>query len=337
MAIVSPALVSFETGQDCTVTVTLSPAEDASAWTVSAILRSYNGGPIVATGNVSGATLTTTPVWTITWTAAQLTLAPGGYVWEFTRTNAGFVYPIVEPSAFIIRASSGSAYPMLTNLSEYIVHARVSVTPTTAAANQIIQLLSSSEEQVKQFCGRDFAYRALVTEYYDSNGQRRFRLNRRPVVPTSVVIYEDYGGNYGQTTNSFDPTNSILTLGTDYSVPIDSKWADGLSYGGWVERINSVWPYARQRPIDYLGIQQATSRGSIKATYSGGYQLIPYPIKEAIWNLTTLKARLSIYGQLFQSQSGEGYSYSMGPYKGGIPEEIKAILNLYADAGCFVG
>lgn len=336
MAIVSPALVSFVYGQDCTITVTLSPSEDASTWTTSAKLRAYNGGTVLATGSVSGASLSTAPVWTITFTAANLTQAPGAYVWEFNRTNAGFEYPIVEPSAFIIRPTTASAYPSLTNLSEYLVHSRSSVTPTDAVANQLTQLLFASEEQIKQYLGRDVTYKATATEYYDGNGKPRFKLRRWPVTPSSVTIYEDRGGNYGQTSGAFAAA-TVLTLGTDYSVPVDSKWGDSLSYSGTVERINSVWPYRLRYVPGYLSRISEPVSGCLKVMYTAGFQNIPYPLKQCVWDLTTLKAQLSIYGRFLQSESGEGYSYSMGQEPSGIPDHIKEILNMYADGGRYVG
>lgn len=336
MAIVSPALVSFVYGQDCTITVTLSPAEDASTWTTSAKLRAYNGGTVLATGSVAVANASTAPVWTITFTAANLTQAPGAYVWEFTRTNAGFEYPIVEPSAFIIRPTTASAYPTLTNLSEYIVHSRLSVTPNDATANQLTQLLSASEEQVKQYLGRDLTYKSLGTEYYDGNGRPRFKLRRWPVTPASVAISEDTGGNYGQSSGAFAAATA-LTLGVEYSVPIDSKWGDGLSYGGMVERINSVWPFRRRQIPGHLSYMRESLPGCLKVTYTAGFQTIPYPIKQAIWDLTTVKAQLSIFGRFLQSESGEGYSYSMGGEPGGMPDHVSAILDLYASADRYIG
>lgn len=331
MAIVSPALVSFRHGQDCTITVTLSPAEDASTWTVAAKLRAYNGGTVLATGSVSGATLSTAPVWTITFTDDDLTQVPGAYVWEFWRTNAGFEYPIVEPSAFIIEPSAESAYPRLTNLSEYIVHSRLSVTPSDAVANQLIQLLAASEEQVKQYLGRDLTYKASFTEYYDGNGKPRIKLRRWPVTPASVSVSLDAGGYYGQPSGAFASTTA-LTLGTDYIVPIDSKWGDSLSYGGYVERMGNIWPYRNRYPNGYLARMPEPLPGCIKVTYTAGFQTIPYPIKQAIWDLTTIKVALSPYGRLLNSESGEGYSYSAGDMPDGIPAHIRAVLDLYASA-----
>lgn len=336
MAIVSPALVSFVVGQDCSITVTLSPAENASAWTVEAKLRAYNGGTVLATGSVVGSALSTAPVWTITFTDDDLTQPPGAYVWEFVRTDAGAEYPIVEPSAFILRPTAASAYPTLTNLSEYLVHSRSSVTPNNATANQLIQLLFASEEQVKQYLGRDLAYRATYTEYYDGNGQTSFRLRRWPVTPASVAIYEDLSGNYGQTSGAFAAATA-LTLGTEYSVPIDSKWGDALNYSGKVERINSVWPCRYRQIPGHLSRTREILPGCLKVTYTAGFQLIPYTIKEAIWNLCTLKTQLSIYGRFLQSESGEGYSYSMGAEPAGMPDHIAAILNLYASADRYIG
>lgn len=314
MALAAPALVLAEYGQDLTVTVTLSTPTNVSGWTGTATLRAYAGGPALATKTTSsGITVSdsATGVFVISFSAADLTLAPGAYVWEFDRTNPGFAFPIVDPSAFVIRPDSSAAYPSLTNLSEYVSHALRGVTPADADVPQLIQLLSSAEEWIKQYCNRDFAYRALATEYPTPAGTTDILLARTPVDPATVTIYEDWNGNFGQTSGSFDST-TLLTMGTDYTVPIDSRWNDGLNYSGLVRRINTVWPYRRQRPLTLLGYSRDPLPGSVKATYTGGFQLIPYPIKLAVWTLTTIFAQGSPAGRLAMSESGEGESVSYG-------------------------
>ena len=108
MAIANPQVVVVERGQDATVIVSMSPAQDITGWTLSAIVRAYNGGTALITKTVgSGIALTTpaTGVFTVTFSASGLNLTPGAYVWEVTRTNSGYLFPVVEPSSFVVRIS----------------------------------------------------------------------------------------------------------------------------------------------------------------------------------------------------------------------------------------
>lgn len=335
MAIVSPALVTYRVAQDATTTVTLTPAEDASAWTVQATLRAYNGGPALATKTVGsgivGSNLATTPVWVITWAAADLTLTPGAYVWEFVRTDVA--YSIVEPSAFLLTPASATAYPTLTNLSEYVTHALAGVTPTDAAAAQLLQLLAAAEWRVKQYTGRDFVYRAAVTEYYDAYGTQDILLGRTPVA-TVTAVYEDPGGQAGTATDGF-PASSALAVGDDYFLVIDSPFNDGLSYSGILRRVGRYWPWAVRRPIGLLGGGRVPARGAVKVTYSGGFQLIPHDLKQAVWDLTTLTSVLAPDGRPAMSESGEGYtvSYEM---LADMPWHIASALAPYRDGRLLV-
>ncbi len=336
MAIVSPALLTYRVTQDATTTVTLTPAEDASGWTVQATLRAYNGGPALATktvlsGGVVGTNLATTPVWVITWAAADLTLTPGAYVWEFARTDVA--YSIVEPSAFLLTPASATAYPTLTNLSEYAVHALGGVTPTDAAAMQLLQLLAAAEWRVKRYCGRDFVYRAAVTEYYDGRGTAELLLDRTPVA-TVTAVYEDWGG-YGGTAVGAFPATSLLTAGTDYYLPIDSLYNDGLSYSGILRRIGTVWPVSTSRPAGLLSTRRVPARGAVKVTYSGGFQLIPHDLKQAVWDLTTISSVMAPDGRPALSESGEGYAVSFGPLMD-LPWLIQSALAPYRDGRLLV-
>ena len=281
----------LEAAQDATWTITLSPPEDVTNWLVTATIRAYNGGPVLVTksGPSSDIQVTNTGagVFVVYFTATDLTLSPGAYVLQLHRTNPGFGYPLTDPSPLIIR-------------------------PADADAEQLVQCMAAAEDWIKRYCNRDFAYRANVTEYPTPNGTHVVLLNRTPVTPASVVVYEDYTGNFGQTSGAFDPVNSILTLGTDYTVPIDTQWNDGLNYSGRLIRLNRTWPYAQQRPMGLLAFTKVALPGSVKVVFTGGYSIIPYAIKNAVWNLTTLFARMAPEGRLAMSESGEGESVSWG-------------------------
>lgn len=339
MALATPGLIVADYGQNLTHVVTLTTYQSISGWTVTAILRAYNGGATLATGTATPTDSGSVASWSIAWTAANLTQEPGGYVWELLRTNSGSVTPIVESSGFLIKPSGSSSYPTLTNLIEYVAHALPDSTLSTSETKQLSQLLFAAETRIRRYCGRDFVYRATQTEYYDGHGGTQFRLRRTPVVPSSVVVYVDWNGNYGQTTDSFDATSSVLTLGTDYSIAPDSQYGDALSHSGLVNRINGVWPQRVRRDRGYLSKHYDPLPGCIKVTYSAGYTLIPYDLKMCVWNLATMYSVGATWGGVANSESGEGYSRSLGggDQTGDLPMHIRAVLDNYRDGSSYVG
>jgi hypothetical protein len=334
MAIAAPCTVVAEYAQDLTVTVTLSTPTNVSGWTATATLRAYHGGTALATKTIgSGITVSDSAngVFVVSFSAADLTQAPGAYVWELYRTNVGFVFPIVDPSAFIIRPSNASAYPTLTNLAEYVTHALNGATITDNQARHLIQLLAASEDQIKRFCNRDFVYKAAGTEYCDARGTFDIQVARWPILPADVTVYEDWTGNYGQTSGAFDPTTTLLTRGTDYVVPVTRTWGDGQNHTGLLKRLGRTWPYRTVRPRGHLTAHADTLGGCVKVVYSGGYQLMPYSLKRAVWDLTTQTSEMSTFGRIANSESGEGYSVGYGDLGGSgggmaLPHTIQAAL-----------
>jgi hypothetical protein len=326
MAIVSPSPIIAESGQDLVVTVSLSPAESIVGWTVEAKLREYNGGPVIATGSVLP-TDTANGIWEITWAAADLTVEPGSYVWEFTRTNSGAVYPIVEPSAFIIRPSSASAYPSLTSLSELASNMRLGTISDTDA-KQYIQLIMAAESFVRRVCNRQFTYNAAYVEYLDSNQTDAVLLRERPVHSVTSV-YLDAKGYSGQAPNAFGP-ESLLTAGVDYFLEIDNSFGT-LANAGKLKRIGRSWPLVNWMPIGCLAPRPTPIAGCIKVTYAGGYKLIPNDLKLAIWQIVADRKQAALWGSSFQSESHQGYSYSLGSPDQEILKigSVRSILNSY--------
>jgi hypothetical protein len=316
--------------QDATWTVSLDPEEDITGWEIDVVVRAYNGGTALITKTESsGITFTDTAngVFVVSFSAADLTLnthGPGAYVVSAHRTNSGFTYPITDPSPFIIRPADSTAYPTITNLGEYAAHALLGLTLTDALATQYIQLLFEAEDWVKRYCNRDFPYRASATEYYDGTGTPQLRLKRTPVA-SIASIYEDWQGNYGYTSGAF-PSSSLLTSGENYALRLDSPFNDGLSYSGIVQRIGGVWPYRKRRSTDMLSYNKEPLPGCLKVTYSGGFQLMPHSLKRAVWDRCTLLAERAMSGRLLQSESGEGYSYSIGDNSQASLESIEAAL-----------
>ena len=307
MAITTQQIAVVEYGQNATISG--SAGVDITGWTLSANLRAYNGGTAIATVTpsvVSAAAGT----FTVSFTAAQLTQPPGYYVWEVLRTDSGFVTPVIEPSGFLIRPSSGSAYPTLTNLAElaaYIGETNIS----DADAKMYLGLLTAAETAAKRICGRQF-YRQTVTEYLDGNGLQAVALRETPVTSiTSVNL--DTSGFYGQGTDAFGST-TLLTSGTDYALRIDGP--GGLSDSGLLYRLMRVWPatmnyisynlYPRITPV------QGACLGCIKVVYVGGYSLIPEDLKQAIFQIVMDRQGAIARGEKTQSESFEGYAFSLG-------------------------
>ncbi len=337
VAIAQPTCVIFEDQQSGSWTVTLDPPEDITGWDISVKVRAYNGGTALITKTTASvAEIQVTDagqgVFVVYFSAADLTLThgPGAYVIQAHRTNALSPYPITDPSPLILRPADATAYPTLTNLGEYSAHALDGIELDDDMAAQLIQLMFSAEEQIKRYCGRDFVYRSAQTEYYDGTGTDKLLLARWPFLPANVAVSVDIGGYYGQASGSF-AASTALTLGTDFIVPITPTWGDGQNHSGIIKRIGTTWPLRASRPHGNLSYRPEPLPGCIKVTYTAGYSLIPHPVKEAVWNLTSMKAQTSTYGRLAQSESGEGYSVSYGDMDdgGSLPPTIRNLLASY--------
>ncbi len=309
MAIVNPEILIAEAGQDYQAEISMTPAQSVVGWTVSAILRAYNGGPALATKTIgSGITVVTgTGVFTVTFTAAELTLTPGSYTWEFLRTNSGFAFPIVEPSAFFIRSSSAAATPTLTNLSEVAAYLQLG-TITDAEVPFLLMLIAAAEAAVMRICQRKF-YRQVVTEYLSGNTTQTILLTETPVV-SITNLYLDPNGLYGQGVDPF-PASTLQVSGVDYFLKIDSP--DGMSYSGCVNRIRRAWP------IQWEGVPRWNLTpvpvgvpGCVKVTYVSGTNLIPADLKQALFAIIADRRNTAQYGNAIVSESFESYSMSLG-------------------------
>ena len=334
MAIINPEVVVAESGQDLSVTVTMDPATNVTGWTTTAVVRAYNGGSAVATGSVV-ITTAATGVFTITFTAASLTLAPGAYVWEFLRTNSGFVYPIVEPSAFIVRPSGGGAYPTLTNLSEVQAALQLGAI-SDAEVPFCLQWIAAAEASVQRICGRKFYRQAGIVEYLDGTGTQTVLLKETPV-SSITSVYLDSGGYYGQGTGAF-ASDTLLTAGEDYYLVIDDP--SGVSVSGRLNRIGRAWPLS----LNYIGRILLTPKpvpcpGCLKVTYTGGYSLIPADLKLALFQIIADRRGAALNGVGLSGESFEGYSWSgvSGDQEVMKIGSIMRVLNSYKRVPVLVG
>lgn len=312
MAIAQPAPVYATYGQDVTATVTLTTYESISGWTVSAVMRAYKGGPAIATGVAVPTDTGTVASWLVTFASAGLTTPPGAYVWDFVRTNAAAQYPICDSSVFHIEGSGSAAYPTMTNLSEYLVSQQASMTVTDADAMYYLQTLAAAEAIFLKLIDRKLTYKAGQVFYLDGTGTPDVLIPRTPVV-TLTSVYLDTGGWYGSPTGAFDST-TLLVAGEDYVLVPDSPDGDGLSYAGVLRKIGGVWPRSFRRAYGMLSAQPTACPGCIKVTASVGYTLIPYDVKQAIFDATTQLAVNGPHARIVQSESGEGYSYGLGSF-----------------------
>lgn len=321
MAIVNPQFEIARTGQRLTITVTLTPAEDASAWTTAAGIVAYNGGPVLANATITGSNLSSAPVWVLDFTAANLTLPPGGYTWFFYRTDSTAPYPIVDASTIRLTGSGTYAAPTFTNLSELYVQLEVDITGNAtvdnANAKKYTNLMVAAEAFVHRYCGRRQFFYDTYTEYLNAPVKGLLQVRESPIWSITSLAFDPKGG-YGQLTNTFG-SGTVLTAGESYYFVVDNP--DGKSYcgqivaqpqAGWGGWYGTALGWGGAQTPGLLGYQPTPIPGAFKVVYIGGYQLIPDDLRLCIWQIVADRYAASLTGNAFQSESMEGYSYSLG-------------------------
>jgi len=304
MAFCQPLYVVAEANQDLTVTVTV--AADTTSWTMTATLRANLGTAALATKTV-GSGISNTPgagssTVVVSFSAADLALAPGGYTWQLERTNSGLAYPIIDPSTFRITGGDGDDYPQLTNLSDYLAFAGYSETVSDADAKALLSYISAAETSIRDWCGRKFNF-DQYTEYPVGTWHEKTMLRETPVATTSMDIRVDFSRGFASTT--------ALTAETDYFLDIDHT---GKSPNGILHRIGRVWEGYRVRPAGQLSYLKKPGRGMIKATYFGGFTLVPDDLRVAVFQVVQQRLGARAQGHDLQSESGLNYAYSKGPW-----------------------
>jgi hypothetical protein len=352
LATVASSYIVADRGQDLTNTVTLATAQSIVGWDVSANLYSYAGGPILATGTVT-ATNTATGVWSIAWSGEDLDLQ-GLYCWDFWRTDTGSQAPIVDVSGFQIRQSGELGGPTLTNFSEYMAFLGMTGTITDTFLRQTLQLLGAAESALTNAIGRKLTYDPDIVEYFDSWPDGGIQLRRQPVWCINEVKVDQNGG-YGQIPDTFGE-DTIVEEG-NYSIDLNSFRNDGASYSG-ILRFNNYnqqstlpqtlpWGWASDGSFgsaynrSWATLTKIPMRlpGCIQVTYAAGYQLVPEDVKLAVFTIVRDRLNIVSRGASFVSESGEGYSYSLGPY---TDEEkklgsVQMVVNNYRSAEMLLG
>lgn len=174
-------------------------------------------------------------------------------------------------------------------------------------------VLEAVESGIERFVGGPIL-NASATEVYLGNWQRVLVLRRRPVVSVASV-HESFA-----TPPAFDAT-TLLTAGTHYRLRTD---VGTTSRAGLLDRLNGVWGGAWERYPTRLSSHLAPARqGSVQVVYVAGWGAtaddLPAEFLEAgyLEGMAVLAAVTSKKGQAFQSESLNGYSYSLGQIQTG--------------------
>lgn len=160
------------------------------------------------------------------------------------------------------------------------------------------------------------------TEYYDGVVGRELKLRYRPVVKDDLEVYVDDLGAYGDGPGTPFAAATEWVLGTNFDL-LDVR--DGYSQSGVLVSLGGMWPYRWERQPNRLASSLAGQRGAVKVVYKAGWAAedIPQALEEAAYlEATTLFAMgvsrggTPTNGLLKQSESLNGYSYSLGAASG---------------------
>lgn len=160
------------------------------------------------------------------------------------------------------------------------------------------------------------------TEYYDGVVGQVLKLRFRPVILTGLRVYVDTSGSYGNGASTPFAADTEWTLGTDFDL-LDVY--GGYSKSATLICLNGIWPTTWYRPPTRLASTLAGERGAIKVVYKAGWASddIPQALKEAAYaEATTLFGMFIsrdgsvVNGLLKQTESLNGYSYSLGAVSG---------------------
>jgi hypothetical protein len=324
--------VTAARAQDLSVTVSVADA-DASAWAMTAYLRAYAGGAALVTLTTSGGGIVATysaPDSSVvcTFTDTHLTLAPGLYVWELVRTTADAAYPVVDPSGFLVTTNTAGSYPTLANVS--VAEAYTGLTVSDAQLPFYLLTLAAAERAIRSLCGRDATNGFLAvsrTEYPECHWTDRLYLQEAPVSSLTSVYYSTDGSTWDSTT--------LLTADTDYRLDLDA--ADGKSHAGVILGVNRIWAGGWERPNGRLASRRVPRRYA-QVTYVGGYATPPEDLVIAVIEAAQ-QAKLSrLQGVPFQSESGEGRSYSLGDMEKDAARllSVQHVVNKYRRGSAFV-
>lgn len=160
------------------------------------------------------------------------------------------------------------------------------------------------------------------TEYYDGVVGQVLKLRFRPVVKADLKVYVDELGAYGDGAGTPFAAATEWVLGTDFDL-LDVR--GGYSKSANLICLNGIWPTTWYRPPTRLASTLAGQRGAIKVIYKAGWAAndIPPALKEAayleattLFSMSVSRGGSPVNGLLKQSESLNGYSYSLGAASG---------------------
>lgn len=212
----------------------------------------------------------------------------------------------------------------LTNLDALKVHLGIAATDDSED-DMLSQLIQASEASVKRICGNRQFEKTTYTEYLDGNGSPFIFLKEWPV-HSITDLYLDLSGYGGQASGAF-AASTELTQGVDFYLVKDPS---GVAQSGCVMRINNVWPSSLSRPTGMLSYFRVPIYGCIKVVYIGGFDPVPYDLQLAIWQICAERRLRAKNGQPVQSESDEGYSYSLGGMSDSEAMMIGSVQSLLA-------
>lgn len=171
----------------------------------------------------------------------------------------------------------------------------------TDRLTQLIDIVSAMFEN-------DLGYpveQRTVVEYHSGANDPVLFLNARNV-SSITSIYVDSSGFFGAPGTAF-ASGTLLTNGVDYALMVEE---DGVSWGGMVRRLNSVWPTPQVKPSAGLNYERDQFRGNIKATFVAGYVEadIPADLKYAACLAIGTMRRYQKAGGVVSGYSFEGFS-----------------------------
>jgi hypothetical protein len=188
----------------------------------------------------------------------------------------------------------------LVTLNEYKINEGIN---SVKDDERIEALILSVSQLVKTYCGNsivDYYTSAKVEEFSISWGTNLVQLTESPVNSVTGIQYRD----------GFD--QSYVTLPTtEYFL---EKSTDSI-YRVTTSGIAKNWP---------------TGPGSVKVTYTAGYETTPADLKLAVFDLITYylkdehKARQTLAGASIQNQASSSQRDNVA-----FPDHIKRVLDLY--------
>jgi hypothetical protein len=215
----------------------------------------------------------------------------------------------------------------LLQLSDYKAIAGLPATPSSSDT-QYNALILAASQVIKTYCKRDLESNSY-TEYYSGNNTQRLVLRQTPVTAITNVWLDNSGYFGTNPLGSFDST-SLLILGTDYTLDLDT---DGVTCkSGILFRLGTVWPVVtRLSRIARLTPDAGPAYGNIKVAYTAGYNPIPEDLQVACVLLVNLmKSRIPL-GQYIISEKLGAYTYQLlksPPSK--FKDDVLAITSLLA-------